>query len=328
MTIHFIHDDIYGNWVLGATHPTQGRRYLHAAALLQDIAPAAELDLKVLPTRQATREELSLVHTQEYLDRVLNDFDGGAWEGGPNRELSLLASTLCGGTMVAVEHVRAGALNVVHLPGAKHHAQANQSSGFCVFADFAVAATSLVEQDGLKVAILDIDVHHGDGTENLTRENPSILTFSVHQTGIFPGTGWVREDNREQHVFNRPLNPGEGDRELLEAVGEFVTEARAFRADVILIAGGADGHAQDSLGRLKYSIYGFNRAVGLVREAFESTPIIFGGAGGYRPDDFTPLMWVSAICALGGVGVDGVSALNLEARIHDIVENVSRSALV
>lgn len=328
MTIHFIHDDIYGKWVLGATHPTQGRRYLHAAALLHDIAPAAELDLKILATREAARAELSLVHTQTYIDRVLEDFDGGAWDGGPNRELSRLASTLFGGTMVAVEQVRAGALNVVHLPGAKHHAQADQSSGFCVFADFAAAATALVQHDGLKVAILDIDVHHGDGTENLTRDNSSILTFSVHQTGIFPGTGWVREDNHEQQVFNRPLNPGDGDAELLEAVREFVVEAKAFGADVILIAGGADGHAEDSLGRLNYSIYGFNRAVGLVREAFASTPIIFGGAGGYRPDDFTPMMWVSAICALGGVGPDGVSALDLEGRIGGIVASVSGSTLV
>lgn len=327
MTIHYVHDDIYGNWVLGATHPTQGRRYLHATKLLQEIAPLAGIELTVHGTREATRAELQRVHTDGYITRVLEKFDSGAWEGGPSRELASLASTLFGGTMVALEQLRAGALNAVHLPGAKHHAQANQSSGFCVFADFAGAAAALTEE-GLKVAILDIDVHHGDGTENLMRTNPNVLTFSVHQTGIFPGTGWAHEDDHENHVFNRPLNAGDGDAELLAAVRDFVEQARAFGADYIMIAAGADGHREDSLGRLNYSIYGFNQAVGLVRNSFPTTPLLLGGAGGYRPDDFTPMMWVSAICALAGVGPDEVAALDLETRVRNIVAKGSEAALV
>lgn len=310
MKINYIHEVDYHNWVLGASHPTQGRRYTNATALLGAIAAQHGIEVETLPGRLATREELELVHTGEYIYRVVDQHVSGAWDGA-NAELASLATRLYGGTMAAVELALAGELNTVHLPGAKHHAMASYASGFCVFADFAGAAAAL-SQLGKRVAILDIDVHHGDGTEALCRNNPDVLTFSVHQGGIFPGTGSVIESDTASHVYNRPLKSGDGDVELLAAVQDFVDACREFEPGVIMIAGGADGHAQDSLASLQYSVNGFNRAVGLVRRSFESTPIIFGGAGGYRPDDYTPQMWVTAICALAGFDASVIDERELE----------------
>lgn len=308
MTVHYIDDSRYANWVLGATHPTQGRRYTNATAMLQHAAATSGLDIVNVPSRQATRAELEVVHTPEYISRVLDSHTSGAWDG-TDPVLAELSTLLFGGTMVAVEHVLNGALNVVHLPGAKHHAMAEYASGFCVFADFAAAATLLTSVHNKRVAILDIDVHHGDGTEALLRNNSDALTFSVHQDGIFPWTGHEIEDDHVQRVYNRPLQSGAGDTELRAAVSDFVDVCQEFKPDIIMIAAGADGHAQDSLGQLLYSTEGFHAAVELVRQSFQELPIILGGAGGYRPDDYTPAMWVSAICALAGRAAPDEAAL-------------------
>lgn len=300
MTIHYIDDARYENWVLGAAHPTQGRRYMKATAMLQHVQTSMGVEVISVASREAERAELELVHSPEYVTRVLESHESEAWEGA-DPVLSHLSTLLFGGTMVAVEQVMNGALNVVHLPGAKHHAMAENASGFCVFADFAAAAAVLTSEHGKRVAILDIDVHHGDGTEALMRSNQEVLTFSVHQDAIFPWTGRTHEDNQAQRVYNRPLQAGDGDLELCAAVSDFIEVCGEFQPDVILVAAGADGHAEDSLAQLRYSVAGFHAAVSMVRQSFDSLPIIMGGAGGYRPDDYTPLMWVSAVCALAGL---------------------------
>jgi acetoin utilization protein AcuC len=142
---------------------------------------------------------------------------------------------------------------------------------------------------------LDIDAHHGDGTEALLAENPQVLTFSVHDSSIFPGTGF--HDDPGNHVFNRPLAPRSGDHELLDAVADFITTADSFAPDMLLMAMGADGLDGDPLSTLQYSFEGLAEAVRTVRQHFPDTPLLLGGAGGYRPDDATPQAWVRMIIA-------------------------------
>jgi acetoin utilization protein AcuC len=124
-----------------------------------------------------------------------------------------LAALFAGGTLQAIELLLKGDCKIaIHFPGAKHHAQYDHSSGFCVFADLAIAADIATKDYGKKVAILDIDAHHGDGTENLTADNPAVLSFSIHQYGIFPGTGF--EDIPEKNVYNFPLYPTHPNQQL------------------------------------------------------------------------------------------------------------------
>jgi acetoin utilization deacetylase AcuC-like enzyme len=122
------------------------------------------------------------------------------------------------------------------------------------------------------------------------------LSYSVHESGIFPFTG--EESNPAQHVYNLPLRAGHGDDELLGAVHDFIAKAKEFRAEYIFLAAGADGHVTDPLANLEYTPSGVRRAMEKLREAFPTTPILMGGAGGYQPDDETPNMWCAAVLGL------------------------------
>jgi len=248
-----------------------------------------------LPPRKATIEELALVHETSYLTAVTEDYLCNEWSGHRG-DLAQLAQTFAGGTLVALDALLDGStLTAIHLPGAKHHAQFDRSSGFCVFADFAIAAKVAVAK-GLKVAILDVDAHHGDGTENLCLEEPNIMTFSIHESGIFPGTGLA--DFPEKLAYNETLVSGDGDAELMTGVNRFCALAKAFDPDVIFIAAGADGHHLDPLAHLNYETTGMHAAMASLRSAFPSKPMLMGGAGGYQPDSWTPLMWDATVQAL------------------------------
>ena len=246
----------------------------------------------------ASRAELERVHSSQYLDEVLNEHRTSQWSG-PRSDLAELATIFAGGTLTALELLLRGiAKTAIHFPGAKHHAQYDHSSGFCVFADFALAADFATKEHGKRVAILDIDAHHGDGTENLTAENPNVMTFSIHERGIFPGTG--NDDNSEKNVYNYPLhsseraeNLGKGDGALLQGVNLFLELAREFEADLVFIASGADGHHEDPLSSLQFTVDGFRKAAQLIRSRFPDMPILIGGAGGYLPDSRTPEVWAA-----------------------------------
>jgi len=317
MNITYIHDVDYHNWVLGPTHPTQGRRYTNALALTQAYADQFGLHLDVVGGRTATDAELLKVHTPEYIAHVADGFGPGVWTD-QNHELAQLARKLFGGTLAGVERIIAGDTMVVHLPGAKHHAQADTGSGFCVFADFAAAALELVHQYGLRVAVLDVDVHHGDGTENLTRAEPNVLTFSIHQGALFPWSATEREDNHELRVYNRPLVAGDGDTELVVAVQEFVDICQEFKPDVILVAAGGDGHREDPLASIEYSVPGYGLALSQIRAAYPTMPILLGGAGGYCPDTYTPMMWFGALCGLAGADVTQLDEASLLRTLAEV----------
>ncbi len=248
--------------------------------------------------RQATRAELERVHSSVYLDEVLKEHRTSQWSGS-RADLAELAATFVGGTLAALELlIRGVTTTAIHFPGAKHHAQYDYSSGFCIFADFALAADIATKNHGKKIAILDVDAHHGDGTENLTADNPDVLTFSIHERGIFPGTG--NENNPENSVYNLPLHSperagdhGKGDAALLHGVDLFLKLAEEFEADLIFIACGADGHQEDPLSSLQFTVDGFRKVAQLIRSAFPNTPILIGGAGGYLPDSRTPEVWAN-----------------------------------
>jgi acetoin utilization protein AcuC len=182
----------------------------------------------------------------------------------------------------------------IHFPGAKHHAQYDHSSGFCVFNDFAIAADIATRDHGLNVLILDIDGHHGDGVETLLAKNSQAMTFSIHQKGIFPGTGFESENG---NFYNFPLAAGASDQNLLDAVDEFIDVVGVreriwdWTPYLLFITCGADGHEEDPLTSLNYSVDGYVQVARKVRNRFPELPILMGGAGGYLPDTRTPEIW-------------------------------------
>lgn len=297
-----VHHDDYADWVFDSHHPTQGRRFTKARELLLELADEAgveviEIDSDLLPDRAV----LESVHDPKYVDEVIVEGRCGEW-AGERPDLARIAHRMVGGTILAAQALVEGrALTAVHFPGAKHHAMRDHSSGFCVFADFAITARHLLDDpdSGVdRIAILDIDAHHGDGTEVLLLDEPRALTFSIHDRTIFPGTGHT--DLPEKCAYNQPLAARAGDVELAQGVGRCVDLARRFAPDMIFIAMGADGHDEDPLSSLRYSIPGMEAAVSQVRLASPELPILLGGAGGYLPDTVTPLAWVRmALKAIG-----------------------------
>lgn len=269
---------------------------MNAMRLLTDSMSQKNIELTIVEPRKASRDELLRVHSSRYISEVLDDHKSGQW-AGERPDLSNLAALFAGGTLVALDTLLTGETNTaIHFPGAKHHAQYDYSSGFCIFADFALAADIATKDHGKKVAILDIDAHHGDGTENLAAENPNVLTFSIHEKGIFPGTG--NESDPSKLVYNYPLggnnpaqNPNKDDQALIDGVTEFCRLADQFQPDLLFIACGADGHAEDPLSSLQFTLDVYAKTAVLIRTKFPSHPILIGGAGGYLPDSRTPEVW-------------------------------------
>ena len=297
-TTYLIHSDQYANWVFDPTHPTQGRRFINAQQQFLELMANSHQEVVQIQPRVATTAELARVHSPEYLKEVLDEHCSAQWRG-PRPDLSELAALFAGGTLTALELLLRGITKTaIHFPGAKHHAQYDHSSGFCVFADFALAAEIATKEHGKKVAILDIDAHHGDGTENLTADNPKVLTFSIHEKGIFPGTG--NEDQADKNVYNYPLGSyiserklGKGDTALHDGVREFLHHLEDFSPDLIFIACGADGHKEDPLSSLEYSVDGYAQVAKMLRSVYPNLPMLMGGAGGYLPDTRTPEVWAS-----------------------------------
>ena len=300
-SIYLVHADEYKNWIFDPTHPTQGRRFTNARDLLISMAKAQEIEIVEVLPRLATKTELERVHSPAYIDQVLDEYTCNEWEGA-RPDMSHLAALFVGGTLTALNALLAKKTNLaINFPGAKHHAQFDHASGFCIFNDFALAADIATKDYGLNVAILDIDGHHGDGVENLTIDNPQVLTYSVHQSGIFPGTG---EESQVGRFYNHPLQDGAGDDELIEAINDFIYMVGArdriydWQPDLIFITCGADGHEEDPLTGLAYSTGGYVSVAHMVRERFPDLPILLGGAGGYLPDTRTPEVWANVAISL------------------------------
>ena len=177
------------------------------------------------------------------------------------------AAAVCGASVAAALAIWEGRADQAFFAGGGlHHALANRASGFCVYNDTAVAIQALLDAGAERVAYIDIDVHHGDGTQWIFFEEPRVLTCSVHETGryLFPGTGGMAERGigaAEGTSVNVPLPPFSGDRPYLRAIEEVIAPAvLEFAPDVIVTQDGADPHHADPLAHLQVTMPAFPRA--------------------------------------------------------------------
>ncbi len=195
--------------------------------------------------RPAERTALERVHTPEYLD-LLATLTQPTWLDYPNTiasETSWTAALLAAGT--AIDAAEMGGFALVRPPG--HHAPPHTAMGFCLINNVAVAARHMQAEHGVgRVAIVDFDVHHGNGTQDVFADDDSVLYASLHQAGIYPGTGALGEGG--ETTVNVPLRPGCGDAEWVHAFERHVEPAVArFRPELLLVSAGFDAHEEEDI---------------------------------------------------------------------------------
>lgn len=266
----------------------------NAGRLSAFVPPAG---MRRLDMRPATDEELLAVHTPGHLVRVreMGEAGGGMLDPdtycGPASEA--VARAVSGGVLDLCRDVWRGTLGrglcVARPPG--HHAIADATMGFCLYNHVAVAAAGLLQEGAGRLAILDFDVHHGNGTQDIFYSDGRVFFGSSHQFPHWPGTGRATETGAGPGAgcnLNAPLAPGSGDEEFLAAWEMTIVPAvREFAPEMILVSAGFDAHAADPLAHLEVSDEGFDRVCRLLRATAEEIcagKIVFLLEGGYVPE--------------------------------------------
>ena len=256
----WLDDPIFRAHDTGAGHPERGERCDAIADALADAGLTEQLGR--IKIRAATEDEVALCHTRDYIALVEREVESGGrvLSTGDTRihdDSYAVAMYAVGGVLSAVDAVIAGdvknAFCSVRPPG--HHATRARGMGFCIFNNVAVAARYAQKRHGLgRVLIADWDVHHGNGTEEIFYEDGSVLYFSTHQAGWYPGTGWEDDTGQGEGkgaTVNVPLMGGTEGSEILAAFRErLVPAADAFEPELVLVSAGFDSHAADPLGGL------------------------------------------------------------------------------
>jgi acetoin utilization deacetylase AcuC-like enzyme len=266
--------------------------------------------------RPATEDELCRFHTREYVARIRAESAAWGGDGGDGatpfgRGSYEVAALSAGGVIAAVDAVLDGTVDNAYVlnrpPG--HHALADMGMGFCLFGNAAVAAMHARQARGLeRVAIVDWDVHHGNGTQAAFYGDPTVLTISLHQDSNFPPGSGTLEENGEGagagYNLNLPLPPGSGTGCYEAAFERVVVPAlERFRPDLIIVASGFDASAMDPLGRMMLTPGSYGRLTRMLMDAADRLcggRLVIEHEGGYS-EELVPFCALAIVEALSGI---------------------------
>jgi len=256
------HED-YSKYELGETHPLLGDKPKRTLEFLME----KNVGMRVFEPEPVTYEELLFVHSKGFVEEIKNLSESGgmlAVDTPAPKGIYDTARIACGGTKImgvkVMEEFRCG----VNLLGGFHHAGVDTASGFCFFNDIAVAVEFLRKKYGIKrFLVVDLDVHHCNGTQEIYYKDDSVLVVSMHQDGrtLYPGTGFIDDlgdDNGKGFNVNIPLPPETGNEGYLYAFDEIIPAlAKQFKPEIIFYQSGVDSHHSDPLAdlNLTFDIY-------------------------------------------------------------------------
>lgn len=294
MTTAVIWDERYTEHIMGVFHPESPARLWNIKEVL-DNDPIGKSCLKIDP-REATFEEISWIHDPVYIEQIQ------ATEG--KKEVMLDADTstsplsweaaklAAGGVMVCVDAVMdkkaSNAFAFIRPPG--HHAERDHAMGFCIFNNVAIAAEYAIRKRGLKkVVIVDIDVHHGNGTQHAFDHRSDVLYISTHRFPFYPGTGSRSElgaGEGKGYTLNVPMHVGSGDAEFVNAFShEVIPKIEWFEPDMIFVSAGFDIHERDPIGGMLVTTSGIEWIVRTLVETAKKVcqgRVVFVLEGGYN----------------------------------------------
>jgi len=288
-------------------HPESPERLRRLLAKLESHG----LDRNLMEPQPATGEELAMVHDPAYVKEIrehpVGAYDPDTYIRPETYEIALLAA---GGALLAAGVAYEEKRTVFCTPRPPgHHAGVNYAKGFCYFDNIALGAQRLVREHGARVAIVDIDVHHGNGTEEIFYHRDDVLYLSTHQQWIFPGTGAVNDTGRGDGkgcTVNVPLPSGAGDSTFSAISREIILPVlEVFSPDVLLVSLGTDAHYRDPLASLALSSGGYTRICGELMDFARKEcagRCAFMMEGGYDVDVLAEI-WAHIIGLAGGVDV-------------------------
>jgi acetoin utilization protein AcuC len=304
----------------GPGHPMAPERMDLTARLARSLGLFDLEHLVVAAPEVATDAELESVHSADFVAAVrrvsedpyaTDELRGLGTEDDPAfAGMHEAAARLAGGSLLAASRILDGsALHAVNFGGGMHHAARDKASGFCIYNDAALAVQKLLDGGIRKVAYIDVDAHHGDGTESIFWDDPRVLTLSLHESGLtlFPGTGFANEiggPNAEGSAVNIALPSGTGDAGWLRAFHAVVPQlVAAFEPEVIVSQHGCDSHRTDPLTHLNLSVDGQREAataVGNLAARYCGNRWIATGGGGYNVLHVVPRSWSHLIAIAAG----------------------------
>jgi len=271
MTTGLISHDACLGHVMPQGHP---ERVARLEAVMRALGQPEFQELFRMQAPRANRDALLRVHSAPLVDAILGaniaegrfaHIDADTTMSSGSAEAALRAA---GAVIAGIDAVLEGSLRnafcAVRPPG--HHAERNRAMGFCLFNNVAIGALHARAVHGLtRIAAIDFDVHHGNGTQDIFFNDPNLFYASTHQWPLYPGTGAVSERGIASNIVNVPLAPGSGGVQFRAALEHVVLPAlEAFRPDLVLVSAGFDGHRADPLAELYLAEEDFGWATGAI----------------------------------------------------------------
>jgi len=250
---------------------------------------------ELVEAQKAIDEDILLVHTKDYLKGLKETVEKGigylSADTPVHKDNLKAAYYYTGGTLQAAKLALEGK-KVVNTLGGLHHAESNKSSGFCIFNDHAVAIKKLQKEGKIKTAaVLDLDVHAGNGTQEIFYDDPSVLTISIHQDPSFfyPGTCFPEQTGAgagEGFNVNVILQPGTQEKEYLEKVDSVLPRIKEFTPDILFVILGVDTYKNDPLASIELEKETYGKIAKKLKDFNKKTTLF---AGGYSKD--VPRLW-------------------------------------